>query len=331
LLLMSTDPSKEFPHSFELTSDHEPDGDERPNLISRQLDLIDKTVNFTDLLRSSEMAVRLASTYHFPRTTVNPEIFPETISDYLMLDELADVTVDIIREADEWVGFGLAIEAGDRTIMISRDPHVLLPTETSEEDIIIRNKSKELSMPAVSPQDITRIVLGLLTGSPVGQDVALPSSVVNPENLEALLAALDDASPHMTEDYEYSFGGQRSVTFRTERYGLGQSQENLEEVAITYETSNPDRKIRGLFDLSSGINLSFRAVENGEGLPFTPHANDVTRMTEVIDEIESMVRKLTTDKLEPTAPSELDGLTESGISTRRAELRRYGASPPDSD
>ena len=307
-----------------------------PNIdrISRQLEMIETVVHATNLLRSSERPTRFVTTYDFPKHVVNPDIFPDSIRDFLMIDQLGEVTVDIVTEEDEWVAFSLVVTAGGREFYISRDPQIdFFPEEnTAKDTLFIREKDRPVGKVSVS--DLNRVILGLVTGQPVNRETDLSHTrLVASGTAEALRNAFEQTSPSYTEDYQYNFGAKESpeetICFRITHYQVSQTHTELfDEISVTYPTLNPDRRIRSTISIESGLSLKFETLDSGEGTnPFNPTPDDIDRLYELIKAREASVATLTEEKIELVAPDRLASESEEELSHPHLDPRRYGNSP----
>ncbi|MES2876326.1 MAG: hypothetical protein V4678_02525 [Patescibacteria group bacterium] len=312
-------------HSDDTQKSGESDDLRRGNLILRQLDFIENFVEFIEVLRTNEALSRQEIEYIFPKETINRDILPTSITDYLMVDDLNQISLTIVHEDDDCTGFSLGVSAGNREVIISRDPST---DAGSEPDSVFVNRDP-LDIERVSTADINAVVVGLVTGKPVERGTDLSGvRIYAPESIENLQQVLETVSFHAVENSQHEFSVDRSINFRQEYY---KGSPRIEEITLRYETGNPDRRIRCNIDLKRGLSLTFHAVDSNGDHPFSPHDSDIDRLLEVTSELKVQLELLTADRIDTTEPSALDINDSHSISQTQAHSERYGMTSPEID
>lgn len=341
-----------FDDSEHTSSDsHDVDEQRKGNLASSKIDAIDTLTGFVETIRANEIPVRHQHDFIFDKDT-NPDIFPDSIADYIMVDQLRSVTLTVVFEqplpdeteatpeliAPECVGFSIEIEAGNRQILISRDPasydaEVVPLADTVDEllrhgdDTIIVANGEPRGIPQVSRRDINRTVVGLITNQLVERDVEKLDEfdIYSEDTVDKLISALVEVAPVTTEHVDHTFNHGRTVKYRQVRQN---DEDNLQEITLRYETGNPDRKIVCSVDFTKGIEMKFETADPTTGLtPFVPGKSELRRLSEVMKELEKEVQpegEMAVGNVEPHVFAEMGS---AGLRQAQAHLTRYGSSP----
>jgi|GEM_PF-5227898 hypothetical protein len=291
--------------------------------IYSQLNLLEDLADVTSMLKKSVEPSRHHIAFTYPKHQIPEGLIPESITDYIFVDRLEKIQVDIVKEEGSFVGCTIVISAGGREIHLSRDPSMTVAADDLK-DILIIGDSEPREINSLGHDDFVRLLVGLVQRQAVDRDVNLADvNILAPELLENLTTTLYRSSPFVEERYSYDVSSVRTINFNIERF---RDSESIRTIDFTYETANPDRRIQCSVDLTTGLELTFKALEH-KVEPFKPNAGDIMRLQEIVDELVQTLRSGTDDLTSSTTPLSIDTLTEDGIVESITQQERYGQSP----